>query len=162
MSRSTSPTSITLAANCVGDGAIPPGEIGYTKLEQHLHAESVELAEQATVITALEKLAHVALAAGTVVAGKLFLVLKATDVSRTVDVDLQRSTAGGAFATILTATTQFTSSSANLTAVSVSIDPVKKNYIAGDCFKWVVTVAGGSGTQAKGLIATGFFAEAPE
>lgn len=117
--------------------------------QQHM---SAELAEQNTAVAAIEKLLFIANASGTLDGFSAAVVTVADDASRTIDVDLQKSTGGGAFTTVLSASSDFTNSSTALTAVDSTISSA--SYVAGDIFKIVVTVAGGSGNQAKGLIAT--------
>lgn len=117
--------------------------------QQHM---SVELAEQGTAVAAIEKLLFIANGDGTLDAFSAAVVTVADDASRTIDVDLQKSTGGGAFATVLSASADFTNGSTALTAVDGTISSAA--YVAGDIFKIVVTVAGGSGNQAEGLVAT--------
>lgn len=69
---------------------------------------------------------------------------------RTIIVDLQRSTAGGAFATVLGTTITFDQSIASRTVLAGVINTT--TAIEGDIFQLVVTVAGSSGTQGKGLV----------
>lgn len=78
----------------------------------------------------------------------------ADDVSRTVTIDLQKSTAGGAFATALISTIQFTSATTLRTAVAAVLDGGEEDLVEGDILRIVVTVAGGSGAQAQGLQVT--------
>lgn len=73
----------------------------------------------------------------------------ADDASRTIAVDLQKSTGGGAFATVLTGTVNFTNASSLRTFVQGNF--ANANVVVGDILQVVVTVAGGSGNQAKGL-----------
>lgn len=82
----------------------------------------------------------------------------ATGADRTVNVDLQRSTGGAAFASVLTSTISFTNASTARTVVSGSIATAA--LAQGDILKWVVTVAGAAGNQAIGLIAEAFYQEA--
>jgi hypothetical protein len=76
----------------------------------------------------------------------------ATDVSRTISIDVKKSTGEGAFATILSATLDFSSSSVLRRNYPATVSAV--SYIDGDIFEVVVTVAGGSGSQAQGLLCT--------
>lgn len=84
----------------------------------------------------------------------------ATGADRTVNVDLQRSTAGGAFVSVLTSTIAFNNASTARTAVSGTI--ATATLAQGDILKWVVTVAGAAGNQAIGLVAEAFFQEAAQ
>lgn len=76
----------------------------------------------------------------------------ATGADRTVDVDLQKSTGAGAFATILMATVQFTNASVLRTVSAATISSTA--LVDGDILRMVVTVAGAAGVQAQGLIVT--------
>lgn len=73
----------------------------------------------------------------------------ADDASRHVTIDLQKSTSGGAFATVLTAVIDLTSSSTLRTAVAAAISSAP--FVDGDIFRIVVAVSGGGGNQAQGL-----------
>lgn len=112
----------------------------------------IEIAGPTTTIAAVSKLLNVLRAAGTLVALEAYVVTKATGTDRTVTVDLHRSAAGGAFATVLSGTIGFTSGSTNLTpsAATFSATSLADN----DILKLVVTVAGSSGNQALGGCAT--------
>lgn len=83
----------------------------------------------------------------------------ATDLSRTVTIDLQKSSGGGSFSTVLTGTFQFTSSSVLRTVYAATISTPA--YLDGDLFRLVITVAGSAGSQAQGLLITLFVAENP-
>lgn len=125
-------------------------EIEATKLV-HMVNPCVELYGPATTVAALTKLAYVAKGDGTLSVARAFVITPANDVSRTVTVALQKSTGGGAFATVFSGDIQFTNASTARTLVSGTFSSTA--YVAGDLFQWVVTVAGGSGTQAAGLFA---------
>lgn len=125
-------------------------EIDATKLV-HMVNVGTELFGPATTVTALTKLAYVAKGDGTLSVARGFVITPANDVSRTVTVTLQKSTGGGAFATVFSADIGFTNGSTARTLVSGTFSST--SYVAGDIFQWVVAVAGGSGTQAAGLFA---------
>lgn len=78
----------------------------------------------------------------------------ATGGDRTVTVDLHRSTAGGAFATVLTTPPVLDNTSVLRTpeagVVSASLD----DLVATDILRLIVTVAGAAGNQGQGLIVT--------
>ena len=73
----------------------------------------------------------------------------ATDPSRTVTLDLKKSTGAGAFASILSATLQFTSSTVLRVLSTAALSSV--SLVDGDMLQLTVAVAGGSGAQAQGL-----------
>ena len=83
----------------------------------------------------------------------------ATGADRTVTVDLQKSTAGGAFSTVLSSTIGFTNASVLRTPVSGTIN--SPAYSALDEFRVVVSVAGSASAQATGLIVRAVFSEMP-
>ncbi len=76
----------------------------------------------------------------------------ASDVSRTVTVDIQRSTAGGAFATIMSSTVVINTSSTIRVAQFGVVNASLAALVQGDILRRVITVAGGSGSQAQGLV----------
>ncbi len=112
-----------------------------------------------TAIVAGNAALHVAGNTGTVRAVYAAITgLIATGGDRTVTIDVKKSTAGGAFATILTGTIGFTNGSTLLTTTSGAITTTA--YSANDIFQVVVTVAGAAGNQAQGLVVTVHFNEA--
>lgn len=115
----------------------------------HQYAVEVELYGPTTTVAALTKLFHIAQSAGTIVAFKAFVITPATGADRTVNVDLQKSTGAGAFATVLSATAIFNNGSSARTLASGTVS--SPSYIASDLFQVVVTVAGAAGNQALGL-----------
>lgn len=125
--------------------------IGAEKLVHMVNAEA-ELFGPTTSIAALTKLIHIGKGAGTIAAFRAFIVTVATGADRTVTVDLQKSTAGGAFATVLSGTVGFTNGSTALTLVSGTLSST--TYVASDLFRVVVTVAGSASAQALGLHAS--------
>lgn len=74
----------------------------------------------------------------------------ATGADRTVTIDLQKSSGGGAFATILSGTIGFTNGSTALIASNATIS--SGALAAGDVLKTTVVVAGSAGAQALGLL----------
>ena len=84
----------------------------------------------------------------------------ATGADRTVNVDLQRSTGGAAFSSVLSSTITFNNASTARTVVSGTV--AVATLTQGDILKWVVTVAGAAGNQAIGLVAEAFYQEAAQ
>jgi hypothetical protein len=78
----------------------------------------------------------------------------------TVVIDVQKSSGGGVFTTILSSTLTINSATAAKTAVAATVNATEDDYVAGDVFQVIVTAAG-SGTQAQGLNVTVFFEENP-
>lgn len=83
----------------------------------------------------------------------------ATGGDRTVTIDIQKSTGGGAFATVLSATIQFDNGDTLRTASAGTVSDA--DLVDGDILRVVVTVAGAAGAQAEGLIVTLFLQETP-
>ena len=147
--------SVGLALN-LPDGAIGDAEIAASagiqasKLQCHFRFKDELFAAATTVAAIASKYVFTAPAAGTlrsaqaVVSGAI-----ATGSDRTITLDLQKSTGGGGFATVLSVTFGFTHSSTLLVPVAGTI--ASPNYVAGDSFQWVVSVAGSAGAQATGL-----------
>lgn len=116
----------------------------------HQQVKSGELYGPTTTIAALTKDGvHRAYGSGTLVEFAAWIQVAADDASRTVTVDLQKSTSGGAYATVLSSTIGFTNASTVRVALTGTISST--SYVAGDTFRVVVSVAGGSGNQATGL-----------
>lgn len=74
----------------------------------------------------------------------------ATGADRTVNVDLQKSTGAGAFATVLSATIEFDNGSVLRTVSTGTL--ASDTLVDGDILRLVITVAGSAGNQAVGLI----------
>lgn len=77
----------------------------------------------------------------------------ATGNDRTVSVDLQKSTGGGAYATILSSPIQFTNSSVLYASLSAML--TNNTVTTNDRLRVVVAVAGAAGAQAQGLSVDG-------
>jgi hypothetical protein len=84
----------------------------------------------------------------------------ATGSDRTVNVDLQKSTGGGAFSSVLTGTLLFNSSSTLYQVLSASI--ATAGLVAGDILRVIVAVAGSAGNQALGLVVEACIQETPQ
>ena len=76
----------------------------------------------------------------------------ATGADRTVTIDLAKSTAGGAFASILTSTIVFNNVSVLRTITEGVINT--SGLVDGDVLRLTVAVAGAAGNQALGLVVT--------
>lgn len=137
---------------------IVAGTISADRMRDVRRSHSTELFGPSTTITALTKLLHIVRGAtGTLVGAEAVISVVASDASRTVTVDIQKSTGGAAFATVCTTTIDITSS----TTVRVPVAAVFSSTALtdGDILQAVVTVAGGVGTQAQGLLLTLTFDE---
>jgi hypothetical protein len=100
---------------------------------------------------------HIAKAAGTLVGIQAVITGVVPTTTDTVTIDFQKSTAGGAFATMLTGTIVL--DIASVIRVPESGTPIATpTYAAGDVLRIVVTV---SGTSGQGLGVTAFVQENP-
>lgn len=140
----TQPSGSITNAKVAADAAIAATKV------QHQHTLGYSQAA-GTAVVAETKGLFVARNAGVIVSVEAAIIgTIATGADRTVDVNVLKSTAGGAFATVLTANIQFTNVSV-LRTVSVAA-LAATTFVDGDIFEVVVTVAGAAGNQALGLV----------
>lgn len=145
--------AITIPTGSITDASIAGGAgIAASKLE-HQFPVRYQTVAGAAVATATHPVHVVQGATGTVVGLRVASVTAPTS-SDTVVVDLQKSTGGGAFASVLTGTVTLDSSSVNRTAYSGTI--ASPSLVAGDILQVVVTV---SGTTCQGLVVVATLAE---
>ncbi len=122
-----------------------------TQIVRH-ESINIELYGPATTIAALTKWLHLVRGAtGTIVAAQVVHAVAGTG-DRTVTVDLQKSTAGGAFATILSGTMQVLVATTIRTAVTATISSA--GVVAGDIIEAIVTLGGTTGSYPQGLLLT--------
>lgn len=141
-------------ANSVGNSAVKTGDpIAAGKLE-HQWGNTVELyAEGAEIVALASRLIHIVRGvSGEIVSVEAIITTQATGADRTVTVDLQKSNAGGAFATILSSTVGITNATVIRTPVAGTI--TTPDTVDGDILRLVVTVAGSASAQAEGLAVT--------
>jgi hypothetical protein len=120
----------------------------------------VELYGPTTTVAALTKWLYTAYGSvGEIVTAQAFIAVVASGADRTITVDIQKSTAGGAFATVMAATVGFTNASTVRTAVTGTFSDT--SLVPGDVLRAVVTVAGAAGAQAQGLFITLTIRERP-
>lgn len=149
--------SINIPAGSVGNAGVAAGaNIDASKL---VHQITERYQQNATAaVVGDNQYAHVVNGATCTLAYvKGAVDTPATGADRTVSIDLQRSTGGGAFTTALTSPLTFNNASTARTVTSGSI--ATASLAQGDILKWVVTVAGAAGNQAIGVIAEAFFQE---
>lgn len=127
---------------------------------QHRHSRTLSQDPSGAVVAATYGARTVKGATGTIrgFRAAIFGTI-ATGSDRTVTVDLQKSTGGGAFASVLSATLNFANTSTLYTVATASIGTT--GVQAGDILEVLVTVAGSAGNQAKGLIVDLDLAETP-
>lgn len=117
----------------------------------HRFSQPAELFGPTTTIAALTKLLRIAKRGGTNVSFQAATSVQATG-DRSVTVDLQKSTGGGAFASILSAPLSIPQATAVRTAVNGTIST--PTFVAGDIFQVVVALGGTTGTYPQGLLVT--------
>jgi len=147
--------NFTPPPGCIADAAVAPAaDVNDTKLR---HRYQPVVSQTGTVVADTRYL-RIAQAAGTVLAVEAAITETiATGADRQVVVDLQKSTGGAAFATVLTAPITFTNASALRTVVTAAIST--PGLLDNDILRLVITVAGVAGAQALGLIANVVIAE---
>jgi hypothetical protein len=147
-----SSTRLTIPAGSVSDAQVPAGaNINANKLQHHEEI-SVQLFAPGTTIVNVTQLLHINRSTtATVIDVRAAITTQATGGDRTVTVDVQKATGGGAFATIMSSTVNITNSTAINTSVDGSVGAAGA-LVAGDVLQIVVTVAGAAGAQAKGLV----------
>jgi hypothetical protein len=139
---------------------IPPGSVTNSNVAANAQIASSKLVCQRTVsqqlfadataiVAVSQNITLLAGASGTIRDFNAWITTVATGSDRAVTVDLQKSTGGGAFSTICSATIGFNNASSALTLVPAVI--TSTGLVSGDLLKVVVTVAGSSAAQALGL-----------
>ncbi len=122
-----------------------------------IHKQSIdkELFIPATTIAAYTSILHIVRGGeGTLLGFEAAICGTVPTGDHTVTVDLKKSTGAGAFATVLSSTIGFDSSSVLRTAVAAVINPVSLSLVDGDILEVVVTVAGSTSSQGAGLSVT--------
>lgn len=147
-------TRMVLPSASVTDLTVATGaNINADKLEHQIEV-SKQLVAPGTAITAQTHLWFINRSTTTtVIDARAAITTQATGSDRTVTVDVQKATGGGAFATIMATTINIT----NATPINTSVDGTvgaAGALVAGDILQVVVTVAGVAGAQAQGLVVT--------
>jgi hypothetical protein len=145
----------SLPAACVGDTQIKAGATGAyvqaTKLQHQapgVIGGSVQIAGPTTTVATVTQTLGMAKGVGTLASLDGWIEVAAVGAA-TVTVDLQKSTGGGAYATVLSATMAISSATVIRTAVPTTISAA--SYVAGDIFRIVCTATAGGGTLPQGL-----------
>lgn len=127
--------------------------IAATKLTHQFSIDRQLYAEGAAVVALASELLHIV--SGTtaeIVTFEGVITTQATGADRTVNVDLQKSTGGGAFASITTTDIEIDNTTAIRTAVAATLS--NTSLSDGDVLRAVVSVAGSASAQAAGLLIT--------
>jgi hypothetical protein len=104
------------------------------------------------------KIVHIAKGAGELVAAS-YVCDVACLGNATIDIDVKKSTGGGAFATLLNAAMQATSSDSDKTVVA-GTPAGTATYSAGDIIEITVDATVGTGTLGEGLCVVAYLREA--
>lgn len=132
--------------------------IAATKLE-HQFPVHYSQAPGSAIVAATTDLHIVYGATGTIVQFEAAITGSVTAGDYTATLDLQKSTGGGSFASVLSASLVL--DSANTIRVPESATLSSTSLVDGDILRLVVTVAGTTGSQSQGLIARVFLREVP-
>jgi len=154
--------TVYLPAGTVNNAAVAANaDIAATKLN-HMLVPSHTQNCGTDVVSASEPI-HVAYGDGTIVAFWVTPDTVPTTVSAACDkqyvVDLQRSTAQGSFASILTSTITIDDSDADKTRYAATLSAT--TYVTTDIFRVMVTASGSTGNQGQGLVASLVLYEEP-
>ena len=151
-------STVTLPDSTVTNAKVSSSALNADRMRDVRRCVSTELFGPAVSVAALTQWLHIVRGSiGTIVGFEAAIAVVASDVSRTVTVDLQKSTGGAAFATVCSGTIGFTNASSVRVPVAATFSST--SLVDGDILQVVVTVAGGSGTQATGLTVTLTFDE---
>lgn len=141
--------SVRHASGSVTNDSVAAGaNIAATKVNQRVHA--VHTQAIAAVVAAGTWVVYLAHRAGTVLGVRVYPYTSPTGGDLAYAVDVKKSTAGGAFASILTGTVAISSADASLTSQDATLSGTP-TVIEDDALAVVVTVSGSTGTQGYGL-----------
>lgn len=113
----------------------------------------------ADVATKTRKI-HLARGAGTVLEFAVVVAVAPAGGNKAIAIDLQKSTGGGAFTSLLNAPVAIDSSKSALTKYLATLITTP-TYTANDILEVVVTASGNTGNQAQGMAAVAMLAENP-
>lgn len=119
-----------------------------TKL-QHQHALKYAQADGADVVSETEAIHHFR-AAGEIVAVEVVPIVAPTGGDKEFTVDVEKGSAGSAFASILTGAVTVDSTSADRTGQAGTISTT--TAADGDTLRVVVTASGSTGSQGQGVL----------
>lgn len=143
-------TYITYPDESIGNDAINSGD-PLSPVDSIItrHNWGGELFGPAVTVAALTKLIGKVDTTAVIRNIEALVVTKTTGADRHVFVDLQKSTGGGAFATILTGTIDIDNTAVDLVAEAGTLS--NSALVADDLLRLVITVSGAAGAQALGL-----------
>jgi hypothetical protein len=144
-----------LPDGCITDAKVPAGaNIDEAKFE---HRAPVKCAQAGTVVAATESI-YIAFRPGVVAGFKAVLDTIPTGADRTITIDIKKSTAGGAYASILSAPLVLDDDSVAKVVEDFSISGTPA-IAEDDILQIVITVAGSAGAQGAGLLVWGVVVE---
>lgn len=143
--------SITFSGGGLRNGDIAAGAgIDASKVVHHTTHNALVFPSATSVAAVTYPLLVVDAETSELISFKACVFAAATGADRTATIDLQKSTAGGAFATILSDTIVFDDDSSPRVVEDGVIQD--EDLVVGDVLAVVVTVAGAAGAQATGLL----------
>ena len=143
---------MTIPGGAVADANIAANaKIAASKL-QNARTISVQLnGPTTTVTTQTQWITSIKGANGNLIDVNAFIAVAAVGAA-TVTIDLQKSTGGGAFATVLSSTIAINNATVVRTATAGTI--TSATVVAGDILELIVTATAGGGTLPQGLLVT--------
>lgn len=139
---------VDFPAGCVTNAMIAAG-VAASKSTRH-QAVPVELYGPLVTVAALTKWIYIVRGgSGTILGFEAAIAVDATGADRVVNIDLQKSTAGGAFATVLSAPISLVDGTTIRTPYPGVITTAP--LLDGDILQVVVTVSGSASAAATGL-----------
>lgn len=156
--------AIGLPASCVTDAAIAPGaNIDAAKIAGRFTIPVELFAAGTTVASLASRLLHIVRGAtGTLIALRAVAITAPVGGDRKFTVDLQKSTSGGAFATVLTTPLEFSVATSAADRIAKTAVINTSGLVAGDLLQLVVTASGSTGTQGAGLLVDLLLDEKPQ
>lgn len=140
---------LTLPQGIVDNGSMKANAaIVHTKIQ---HRPIVPYSQASgTDVVAETRVVHIAHENETVLNVNIFITTAPTGGDKAFTVDVKKSTAGGAFATILTGVYTVNSSKADRTTYAGTLSGTP-TLVAGDALEVVVAVSGSTGSQGQGV-----------
>ena len=156
-----SSTSLSVPSGSINDAAIAAGSAGTNiSSDKVRHQFSLELNQDTgTATTAQTRIVHIARGPGVIVGVSAVADVAPTGGDKAATVDVKKSTAGGAFASILSAVVTLNSSSTSKVVQAGSLSVT--SFVAGDLLEIVIAISGSTGSQGQGVCATVMIAEDP-
>jgi hypothetical protein len=144
-SRFTAPAGFLMNAHVATGAAISAAKL------EHQYSISRQIFAPGTAVVAATELLHIVRGnAASIIDIEAAVSTIATGPDRIVQVDLQRSTAGAAFQSVLSVPVEFTNGSFARIAIAGTIS--SPTLADGDVLQIAISVSGSAGNQAAGLL----------